>query len=132
VAAVLVGALARTSRAGFQTIMSGDLEVRDSDPPAADRTGNPGLYLPRVSGAAGFSGSTGGVAGLGQAEASAPYLKLAEDIRRADGDDAQVAAVRRVLTSSLGTALAPTDWAGLMQQWGLGALNAAFAAWRRR
>ena len=135
IAAMLVGALAKTSRAGLETIMNGDPEGPDPDPPADDRGGNPALYLPRVSGGVGFSGSTGGAVGFGSpAAAASAYLELAEDIRRAErtpGMRDPAAAVRRLLAASLGTSVAPTDWMDRMHKWGIDTLNAVLAPWRR-
>ncbi len=135
IAAMLVGALAKTSRFGLETIMNGDPEGPGSDPPAGDSGSNPALYLPRVSGGVGFSGSTGGAVGFASpAAAASAYLELAEDIRRADrtpGARDPAAGVRRVLAANLGSSVAPVYWIDRMHKWSIDALNAIFAGWRR-
>lgn len=133
VAVLLVGTLARVSRSGLESIMS--LAPGGAPPTAAaNESGHEPQHLPRVAGGVGFSGSTGGSVTLADAPTSSYYLELAESIRRADGTPGTpdpAIGVRRVLASSLGFATGPLGWVSRMQRWGMDAVKAALAGWRR-
>jgi hypothetical protein len=129
VAAMLVGALARASRPGFEQIMRGEADGSDvlADPPP--------LQLPRVSGGVGFTGSTGGTVSVAAASTtSVAYAELAEDIRRtnegAKADDA-ASTVRRALMPFLGRGSGPLVWIRGAQAWGLSALKTVLGGFRR-
>ena len=119
-AAILVGALARTCRPELEAIMG------HSHDPAARRDLAPQPQLPRVSGGVGFSGSTGGsqsVATYGAPESQ--YIDLAEEIRRPTSSAADTAdAVRRVLAPVLGLPPEPSNWLRRIGSWSMSALTA--------
>jgi hypothetical protein len=122
-AAILVGALAKTCRQELEAIMGHSQEAPEStvqDDPA------PQPQLPRVSGGVGFSGSTGGtesVATYGAPESH--YIDLAEHIRRPTPRAADTAeAVRRALAPILGMPLGAPGWIRRMGSWGTSALTA--------
>lgn len=105
-AAMLVGALAKTCRQEFEAIMG---HTRPPADPTAQSDPTPPPQLPRVSGGVGFSGSTGGgvsVATYGVPESH--YIDLAEDIRHPKpGASDHADAVRRVLAPILGLTPGP-------------------------
>jgi len=128
VAAMLIGALTRASRPGFEQIMRSEVDCDDalSDPAP--------LQLPRVAGGAGFSGSTGGSVGLASSAAtSTSYAELAEDIRRANEGantlDAALA-VRRVLAPLLGRGSGPLEWIRRVHAWSIATLTATLGGFR--
>jgi hypothetical protein len=127
VAAMVVGALAKSSRRALERIMGTD-DIGDGNP------AEPVPNLPRVSGGVGFSGSTGGGIVAGTAASHGAYLELAEAVRRAEqnpGASDPAPAVRRALAASLGGASAAAGWIDRLRVHGVKALNAAIAAWRR-
>ncbi len=134
IATMLVGAVAKASRPGIETIIKSDPARAGSDPLSTERGSNTGsLELPRVSGGVGFSGSTGGTAAMmNNAFASSHYVELAEEIRRANrppGVADPAPAVRRMLASILGYSSNPLDWIGRMQTRTLQSFNAILARW---
>lgn len=138
VAAMLVGALAKLSRADLEAIIAGAPGWAPSDPIAPVADANPGpLQLPRVAGGMGFSGSSGASVDVaGPASAANHYLELAEAIREAGRVPAApdpAKAARRALAATLGFPVVSMalGWIGRMQRWSIGAFTAALAGWRR-
>ncbi len=124
IAAMLVGVLAKTSRAGLATLMRGGAHrggANEGSTPA--ETGSAPLQLPRVSGGVGFSGSTGGSGTIGNVlGAPSRYAGLAEDIRRGNVPG-RARAVRRVLAPIVGHPASPTAWLDRLQRWSVKALR---------
>jgi hypothetical protein len=123
IAAMLVGLLAKSSRAGLAPIArdaSGGPPDDGTSPPDA---GSAPLQLPRVSGGVGFSGSTGGSVTASFTGAPGQYADLADAIRRGKvPGGAQT--VRRVLAPIVGSPSSPTAWVARLQRWGVKALHA--------
>jgi hypothetical protein len=134
IAAMMVGLLAKVSRPGFETIIGGAPGGASASGNTSGEANSVSLQLPRVSGGVGFSGSTGGSAGVtSSAVASSHYIELAEDIRRGDRtpstpDPAE--AVRRVLAPIMGFPSSPIGWLDRMR-WSAGAFKAFLAGIRR-
>jgi hypothetical protein len=129
VAALLVGALAKTCRAQLEAIMGHS----NDEPGAAPQNDPTPLQLPHVSGGVGFTGSTGGTVRLANYGTSqSHYLDLAASIRRPmAGAPDEVEAVRRVLAPILGLPYGPLGWFRRIGNWSTGALNAAIPSRRR-
>lgn len=122
-AAILVGALAKTCRQELEAIMGHSQGPAEPD---AQSDPAPQLQLPRVSGGVGFSGSTGGsvsVAAYGAPESH--YIDLAEEIRRPTQGAANTAdSVRHALAPILGLPLEPASWIRRIGHWSTSAITA--------
>ena len=124
IAAMLVGLLAKSSRAGLATIAGGETGVGGAidgtsppDPPSGP------LQLPRVSGGVGFSGSTGGSVPGTFTGPPGQYADLADAIRRGKAPGG-AQAVRRVLAPIVGSPSSPAAWMARLQRWGARTLYA--------
>jgi Bacterial protein of unknown function (DUF937) len=122
-AALLVGALARTCRQDLEAIMG---HAQGAGDPVSQADPTPPPQLPIVAGGVGFSGSTGGTASLATYGApESQYIDLAEDIRKQTPKGSEIAdAVRHALAPILGL---PPGSASLMRrigEWGTSALTA--------
>lgn len=134
IASMLVGALAKLSRADLDAIAGSDSQATAPEGLSGDGGTSAGtVQLPLVAGGAGFSGSTGGTVSMTDT-APSRYAELAEEIRRtarAPGTPDPAAPVRRTLESALGLPTTPAGWINRMQGWSLGVLDAMFSGWRR-
>ena len=124
IAAMLVGLLAKSSRAGLAAIAAAMLTgaprstARRRPMPARLRCNFRGFQE-----GVGFSGSTGGSVTASFTGAPGQYADLADAIRRGKAPGG-AQAVRRVLAPIVGSPSSPTAWLARLQRWGARTLQA--------
>jgi hypothetical protein len=123
IAAMLVGLLAKSSRADLATIARDAGGGSSADAPSPAEADLPPLQLPRVSGGVGFSGSTGGSVTSTFTGAPGQYADLADAIRRGTVPGG-AQAVRRILAPFVGSPSSPTAWLARLERWAARALHA--------